>query len=59
MQTQALYRIGHGEQPSIPSYLSKDARDFISQCVKVNPDDRPTASQLLEHPFVRRSMGTS
>ncbi|CAL9759374.1 unnamed protein product [Musa acuminata subsp. burmannicoides] len=57
--TQALYRIGHGEQPSIPIYLSKDARDFISQCVKVNPDDRPTASQLLEHPFVRRSMGTS
>ncbi|KAJ8497758.1 hypothetical protein OPV22_008310 [Ensete ventricosum] len=28
--TQALYKIGHGEQPSIPSYLSKDARDFIS-----------------------------
>ncbi|KAL6648411.1 hypothetical protein ACP70R_012635 [Stipagrostis hirtigluma subsp. patula] len=54
--TQALYRIGKGEPPAIPSVLSRDARDFISQCVKPNPDDRPSASKLLEHPFVNRSM---
>ncbi|WOL03813.1 mitogen-activated protein kinase kinase kinase 1-like [Canna indica] len=57
--TQALFRIGRGEQPPIPTSLSKDACDFISQCVKVNPDDRPTASQLLEHPFVKRSRTSS
>ncbi|CAL9203790.1 unnamed protein product, partial [Musa hybrid cultivar] len=56
---QAFYRIGSGEQPPIPTYLSKDARDFISQCVQVNPDDRPTASRLFEHPFVRRSLSAS
>ncbi|KAL6907528.1 hypothetical protein ACP4OV_002567 [Aristida adscensionis] len=54
--TQALYRIGKGEPPAIPNVLSRDARDFISQCVKPNPDDRPTAAKLLEHPFVNRSM---
>ncbi|XP_062210666.1 mitogen-activated protein kinase kinase kinase 1-like isoform X1 [Phragmites australis] len=54
--TQALYRIGKGEPPAIPSFLSRDARDFISQCVKPNPEDRPCASKLLEHPFVNRSM---
>ncbi|PUZ41804.1 hypothetical protein GQ55_9G534200 [Panicum hallii var. hallii] len=54
--TQALYRIGKGEAPAIPSGLSKDARDFISQCVKPNPEDRPSASKLLEHPFVNRSI---
>ncbi|RCV45449.1 hypothetical protein SETIT_9G454900v2 [Setaria italica] len=54
--TQALYRIGKGEGPTVPSGLSKDARDFISQCVKPNPEDRPSASKLLEHPFVNRSI---
>uniref|UniRef100_J3LM82 mitogen-activated protein kinase kinase kinase n=1 Tax=Oryza brachyantha TaxID=4533 RepID=J3LM82_ORYBR len=54
--TQALYRIGKGEAPAIPNCLSRDARDFISQCVKPNPEDRPSAAKLLEHPFVNRSM---
>ncbi|KAL5217348.1 hypothetical protein ABZP36_018032 [Zizania latifolia] len=54
--TQAMYRIGKGEPPAIPNAISRDARDFISQCVQSNPEDRPTASKLLEHPFVNRSM---
>ncbi|XP_051182132.1 mitogen-activated protein kinase kinase kinase 1 [Lolium perenne] len=54
--TQALYRIGKGEPPAIPSTLSREARDFISKCVKPNPEDRPSASKLLDHPFVNRSI---
>lgn len=56
LQTQALFRIGHGEPPPIPDSLSRDAYNFIRKCVQVNPDDRPTASQLLEHPFVKRPL---
>jgi len=56
MQTQALYRIGKGEAPAIPYSLSKRARDFISQCVNPNAEDRPSASELLEHPFVNGSI---
>ncbi|KAF8652091.1 hypothetical protein HU200_063037 [Digitaria exilis] len=54
--TRALYTIGKGEAPPIPNSLSKDAYDFISQCVKANAEDRPSASNLLEHPFVKRSI---
>uniref|UniRef100_A0A0E0DCN2 mitogen-activated protein kinase kinase kinase n=1 Tax=Oryza meridionalis TaxID=40149 RepID=A0A0E0DCN2_9ORYZ len=53
---QALFKIGRGEPPAIPKYLSKEARDFISQCLRPNPDDRPSASKLLDHPFVNRSV---
>ncbi|KAI0495230.1 hypothetical protein KFK09_025380 [Dendrobium nobile] len=50
----AFFRIGRGDQPNIPSYLSSDAQDFIRRCVQVDPNARPTAAQLLEHPFVTR-----
>lgn len=56
---QALFRIGKGERPSIPDSLSRDAQDFILQCLQVNPDDRPTAAQLLNHPFVQRPISQS
>jgi len=55
--TNAFFMIGRGEQPPIPNYLSKEAQDFIGQCVRVDPDNRPSASQLLEHPFVNRPAG--
>ncbi|KAF6147327.1 hypothetical protein GIB67_025886 [Kingdonia uniflora] len=53
-EMQALFRIGRGEPPPVPDSLSKDARDFIHKCLQVKPDNRPTAAQLLEHPFVKR-----
>lgn len=52
-QMAALFRIGSGTPPPVPDSLSKEARDFIFQCFHVNPRSRPTASQLLDHPFVR------
>ncbi|XP_076884328.1 uncharacterized protein LOC143533415 [Bidens hawaiensis] len=51
---QALFCISRGEPPPIPNTLSAEARDFILKCLQVNPDDRPSAAQLLEHPFLRR-----
>ncbi|XP_076960262.1 mitogen-activated protein kinase kinase kinase 1-like [Bidens hawaiensis] len=51
---QALFRIGRGQPPPIPDTLSTEAQDFILKCLQVNPNDRPTAAQLLDHPFLRR-----
>jgi len=55
-QMQALFRIGKGIPPRIPDYLSKEARDFILECLQVNPNERPSAAQLLDHPFLRRTL---
>ncbi|XP_021823576.1 mitogen-activated protein kinase kinase kinase 1-like [Prunus avium] len=56
---QALFQIGRGEPPPVPDSLSTDARDFIFKCLQVNPNKRPTAAQLLNHPFVKRPPQTS
>nr|GEW05097.1 mitogen-activated protein kinase kinase kinase YODA-like [Tanacetum cinerariifolium] len=50
----ALFKVGNSrELPFIPDHLSDDGKDFILQCLQRAPRCRPSASQLLEHPFVR------
>ncbi|CAA7057736.1 unnamed protein product [Microthlaspi erraticum] len=56
---QALFRIGRGVLPEIPDTLTPDSQDFILKCLKVNPEERPTAAELLNHPFVRRPLSSS
>jgi serine/threonine protein kinase len=49
-----MFKIGNSKElPVIPDYLSDDGKDFIRQCLQRNPSLRPTATQLLEHPFVK------
>ncbi|KAM7258406.1 hypothetical protein ACFE04_014147 [Oxalis oulophora] len=49
----ALFKISKGNIPIVPISLSNCAQAFIIKCLKANPNDRPTASELLDHPFVR------
>ncbi|CAN6563630.1 unnamed protein product [Malus baccata var. baccata] len=57
--TQALFQIGSGKLPPVPKSLSSDAKDFILKCLQVDPNSRPTAAQLLNHPFVERPLHAS
>ncbi|KAI8333157.1 hypothetical protein BC941DRAFT_435237 [Chlamydoabsidia padenii] len=50
-----LYNLGKLQAPPIPEDIDDDAKDFIQRCFEINPEDRPTASDLLaNHPFVRQ-----
>lgn len=40
-------------RPHLPAHLSENARDFVSQCLRKEPGERPTVLQLLRHPWVR------
>ncbi|KAL4554763.1 hypothetical protein LXL04_037366 [Taraxacum kok-saghyz] len=49
----ALYRIGYsGDVPLFPTWLSVEAQDFLNKCLRTNADERWTAKELLQHPFV-------
>ncbi|XP_025012121.2 mitogen-activated protein kinase kinase kinase YODA [Ricinus communis] len=50
----AMFKIGNSKDlPAIPDHLSDEGKDFVRQCLQRNPLHRPTAAQLLEHPFVK------
>lgn len=38
----------------MPAELSSEAKDFISKLIVNDPDERMSAEQALEHPFIVR-----
>ncbi|CAO2183162.1 unnamed protein product [Urochloa humidicola] len=49
----AVHMIGYTDAvPEPPAWLSAQGKDFLRACLARNPRGRPTAAQLLEHPFL-------
>ncbi|KAG4941688.1 hypothetical protein JHK87_045559 [Glycine soja] len=50
----AMFKIGNSKElPTIPDHLSSEGKDFVRKCLQRNPHNRPSASELLDHPFVK------
>ncbi|KAJ3108521.1 hypothetical protein HDU96_007508, partial [Phlyctochytrium bullatum] len=47
-----LYLLGTGKTPPIPDNISPLSRAFLDMCFIVDPEKRPTATELLAHEFV-------
>ncbi|TVT99869.1 hypothetical protein EJB05_54722 [Eragrostis curvula] len=51
---QAMFRIAvKKDTPQIPDTLSDEGKSFLQLCFNHDPATRPTAIQLMDHPFVR------
>jgi len=54
---RALYHIGNSEKiPVIPENLSDLGKEFLRLCLCRDPDNRPTAAELLVHPWLNANM---
>ena len=48
----AMFQISKSEVgPGLPKGISAEAKDFLQMCFKLDPTERPTAEDLLKHPF--------
>ncbi|XP_041657262.1 serine/threonine-protein kinase 10 [Cheilinus undulatus] len=52
---RVLLKIAKSEPPTLdyPNKWSPEFKDFLKKALDKNPETRPTAVQLMEHPFVR------
>ncbi|NXH94680.1 STK10 kinase, partial [Pachycephala philippinensis] len=53
---RVLLKIAKSDPPTLscPSKWSVEFRDFLKKALDKNPESRPSAAQLLEHPFVSK-----
>lgn len=54
---RAMFLIATQGAPELsdPSAWSKEMRQFISACCAADPSKRPTATEALQHPFMKRA----
>uniref|UniRef100_A0A060T6Y2 mitogen-activated protein kinase kinase kinase n=1 Tax=Blastobotrys adeninivorans TaxID=409370 RepID=A0A060T6Y2_BLAAD len=51
-QMQAIFKLGNSGTPTIPPIATEEARDFLAQTFQVDHTKRPSADDLLKHPFM-------
>ncbi|KAF8522265.1 Pkinase-domain-containing protein [Hysterangium stoloniferum] len=51
-QMQAIFKIGSSARPAFPSDISADAEDFLNKTFELDHNLRPSAAQLLLHPWI-------
>ncbi|URE26764.1 hypothetical protein MUK42_06608 [Musa troglodytarum] len=50
----AIFKIGNSKDvPELPDHFSPVGKDFLKLCLQRDPSARPSAAQLMDHPFVR------
>ncbi|KAL5214435.1 hypothetical protein ABZP36_003587 [Zizania latifolia] len=53
----AMFKIRNSKElPPIPDHLSEQGKDFIRKCLQRDPSQRPTAVELLQHPFMQKAV---
>lgn len=56
---KVLFLIPKNPPPLLPAEFSRYFRNFVELCLRRDPRERPSARELLEHPFIKRAKRTT
>jgi len=56
---KVLFLIPKNPPPMLNGEFSKPFKQFVELCLRRDPKERPSAKELLEHPFIKRAKRTT